>query len=244
MPSDHIIFNGHDLSSMVMCRMERPIMAPVEVTTETIGGRHGELFKKARMTGYTIPVNIWLRANDRRKVADIRHALAAALWTDEPAPLYLPDDPDLYHLAIVSDETGLGEITDLLPQTTINFYVCDPVAYGELRTATLADSAETVVAVGGTWASKPTVTTTAAGGTWRITNATTSKYVEVNADTFGGEIAADAVIVCDMELERVTVNGNVSGVTIGSDFFDIEDDCTIIVTGSTSTTVEWRERWL
>ena len=242
--SDRIIFNGNDLSTLVMCRMERPIMPPVEVTTATIGGRHGELFKRARLQGYTVPVTMWLRSTDRRKVANIRHELAAKLWTDAPAPLYLPDDPTRYHMAIVADDTGLGEVTDLVPEATVNFYVCDPVAYGELRTSTLANNTETEVEVGGTWASKPTVTTTAAGGTWRITNATTSKYVEINADTFGGEIAADAVVVCDMELERVTVNGNVSGVTIGSDFFDIEGDCTLIVTGSTSTTVEWRERWL
>ena len=40
---DRIIFNGHDLSDLVMCRMERPVMQPVEVSSETVGGRHGEL---------------------------------------------------------------------------------------------------------------------------------------------------------------------------------------------------------
>ena len=45
----------------------------------------------------------------------MRHKLAAALWTDEPAPLYLPDDPTRYLLAIVSGSTDLDEDHGRLP---------------------------------------------------------------------------------------------------------------------------------
>lgn len=241
---DRIIFNGHDLSNIVMCRMERPIMPPVEVSHETIGGRHGELFRRARMQGYTVPVTVWLRTKDRRKVAEIRHRLAAMLWTDEPAPLYLPDDPTRYHLAIVSGDTGLGEITDELPSTTISFYVCDPIAYGNSRTEGLATGASVSVDAGGTHKAAPVVRSTTSGGTWRIANLTTGEFVEVNATTVGASIAANQALVCDMANERLTVNGQDVGVTTDSDFFFIEGRTELRVTGGKDTTIDWRERWI
>ena len=241
---DRIIFNGNDLSRLVMCRMERPIMPPVEVSYESIGGRHGELFKRARMQGYTVPVTIWLRAKDRRKVAEMRHKLAAMLWTDEPAPLYLPDDPTRYHMAIVSGETSLGAITDELPTTTISFYVCDPIAYGNERTESLTAGTAKVIDAGGTFKAAPVIKSTTSGGTWKVTNVTTGEVVEINADTVGAAIASGVSVECDMANELVKLNGNAVGVTVASDFFTIEGRTEILVTGGTNTTIGWRERWI
>lgn len=242
---DHIVFNGNDLSSLVMCRMGRPIMPPVNVSTQSVGGRHGEYFRRARLEPYDIPVEIWVRSEDRRRVADLRHELAALLWTDEPAPLYLPDDPSRYHLAVLSGETDLGAITSELPTTTINFHVCDPIAYGDERAETLANDTSKTLRTGGTWQALPIVRSTLSGGTWRITNQTTGQYVEVNADSYGANPAAGASLVCDMELERVTINGYTAGVAISSEFFAISGDADVLVTGASGdTTIEWRERWL
>ena len=241
---DRIIFNGHDLSSLVMCRMERPIMAPVEVSAGAIGGRHGEVFRRARMQAYTVPVTVWIRSNDRRRVAEMRHRLAAMLWTEEPAPLYLPDDPTRYHLAVVDGDTNLGAITDDLPTTTINFRVCDPIAYGNSRTAALATGDETHISAGGTWESAPVVRSTTAGGTWRVRNATTNEVVEINADTVGGSISGGLAVVCDMANERLTLNGIDVGVTADTDFFTIEGNVAIVVTGGVNTQMEWHERWM
>lgn len=241
---NQVIFNGNDLSALCMVRPHRPIMPPVSVTSQAVGGRHGEMFKRARMDSYEIPVELWLRSEDREKVADLRHALAALLWTDEPAPLYLPDDPTRYHLAIVSGMTDLGAVTDELPGCMVNFKVCDPIAYGAARSVSLRNNYATDITVGGTWESRPTITTTLAGGTWRITNVTTAEYVEVNAESFGAALSADGVLVCDMENERVTIGGTTAGVAVASDFFSIEGTTKLRVTGSSSTTVEWRERWL
>ena len=108
-------------------------MADVSATFESVPGRHGEVFKSAFRTGYDLPVEIWLRSEDRRKVADVRHRLAEALWTDEPAALYLPDDPTRYLMAIVAGGTDLGEITDDCPTTTVTFHVGDPDFYGRRR---------------------------------------------------------------------------------------------------------------
>lgn len=130
---DRIIFNGTDLSKLVYCKVRRPIMATVNATFESVPGRHGEVFKSAYRGGYDLPVEIWLRTEDRREVAEMRHKLAAALWTDEPAPLYLPDDPTRYLLAIVSGSTDLDEITDDCPTTTVTFHIGDPDYYGQKR---------------------------------------------------------------------------------------------------------------
>ena len=45
--TDRVIFNGHDLSALVSCKVNRPIMAPVNANFESVSGRHGELFKSA-----------------------------------------------------------------------------------------------------------------------------------------------------------------------------------------------------
>lgn len=241
---DRIIFNGYDLSNIVMCQMERAIMPPVEITRETIGGRHGETFRRARMQGYTIPVTVWLRTKDRRNVAELRHRLAALLMTDEPAPLYLPDDATRYYLAIVDGDTSLGAITDGIPKATINFYVCDPIAYGNPRKETLTNGTAKTVDAGGTYKAAPLVRSTTAGGTWRIENQTTDEFVELTADTVGYTIPSGQAVVCDMEQERITLNGLDTGVTLDSDFFTIEGETVLRVSGGTGTTLDWRERWL
>ena len=86
--TDRVLFNGHDLSAFVSCKVSRPIMPPVNVTLESIGGRDGELFKAAHFGGYDLPVDVWLRSDERRDAATVRHALAKMLCTDEPAPFY------------------------------------------------------------------------------------------------------------------------------------------------------------
>lgn len=242
--SDRIVFNGHDLSSLVMCRMERPIMPPVKLTTKSVPGKHGEHLGNVELEGYDIPVTIWLRSEDRRDVAEIRHQLAAWLWADEPKALWLPDDPGRYHLANVSGDTNLGAITNDLPKTTVMFHVCDPIAYGDAWHADVINNVAETLSVGGTWPTFPKVTSVLRGGTWKVTNQTTSEFVEVNAETFGAELLEDTTLVCDMANERVTINGSDAGVTLTSQFFSIFGDMSIIVTGSKDTYVEWEERWL
>ena len=247
MPStynDRIVFNGHDLSNLVMCRMERPVLPPITVSSQEVGGKHGEHFKRATMKGYDIVVNIWLRSEDRRRVADIRHELAALLWSPEPAPLVLPDDPTHYNLAVLSGETDLGAITSELPETTLLFHVCDPISYGAEHSESLVTGTAKTLVSGGTWPSFPVVTSVLSGGTWKITNQDTSDYVEVNADTFGAELTAGATLVCDMALERVTINGSDAGVEMLSNFFSLFGETSVKVSGATSTTVDWRERCL
>ncbi|MDO4437546.1 MAG: phage tail family protein [Coriobacteriaceae bacterium] len=235
---DRIIFNGHDLSRLVYCKVHRPIMADVSATFESVPGRHGEVFKSAFRAGYDLPVEVWLRSEDRRRVSDVRHKLASALWSDEPAPLYLPDDPTRYLMAIVTGATDLDEITDDCPTTIVTFHIGDPDFYGQKRRVEVS-AGNVFINVGGNRPAHLHVTARPeAGKPWRITNVDTGEFVAVT-----GQLAQSSVIRIDMEQERATVNSQTAPVSIDSDYFEINGRCHLNITGGTAV-LEWRERWL
>ena len=235
--SDGIVFNGHDLSSLVSCKIRRPIMASVKATFDDAPGRHGETFKRVKREGYDLTVDMWLRTEHRREVAEARHKLAAMLWTDAPAPLFLPDDPTRYLMAIVSGSTDLDEITDDCPKATVTFHIGDPDYHGQSRRIDVRGTA--AFAVGGTLPVPLKVTAKpGACGSWRITNADTGEFVEV-AQT----LTADSTVRLDFDTERATVNGSVASLNIMSDFFEVKDRAHIKISSGTAT-VEWEERWL
>lgn len=237
--TDRILFNGHDLGKYLSCKVKRPIMAPVEVAHVAIPGRDGEVFKSVRRAGYTLPVEVALRSNWRREVAEVRHSLAEILWVDEPAPLYLPDDPDLYLMAVVSGDTDLGIISDECPRTTIEFWIGDPVYYGRKRKVQVPMATALRVDVGGSAPARPTFRLVATGdGRPRVTNVTTGEYVEVSASVSAGD-----EVVIDCSLEKATVNGDVAAVSLYSDFFPVSDRPELLVANA-SGTMEWIERWL
>lgn len=236
--TDRVIFNGHDLSALVSCKVNRPIMAPVNANFESVSGRHGELFKSAFFGGYDLPVDIWLRSDDRRDAATVRHALAELLCTDEPAPLVLPDDPTRYLLAIVSGSTDLGEITDACPSTTVTFHVGDPFYYGNKRRVN-AQSGEFGINAGGNRPAALTITAhPESGAAWFIRNLDTGEKVQLDMD-----VSEDSVVRVDMALERVTVNGHEAPVTLDSDFFEINGRMKLQLSSGRAL-LEWRERWL
>jgi predicted phage tail component-like protein len=235
--NDKIVFNNHDLSKLVMCRMERPILPPVDITEAEVGGV-GSIFGRARLKPYDLPVTLTLRNHDRREVARIRHELAAMLYSDGPAPLRLPDDPDLYLLAIVSGDTSLGTISDDCARATVNFHVCDPIFYGSKRSMRLADGSVKAINAGGTWSTKPTFTVEGDGSVVKVTNVSTGDYVQTR-----DAVPSHKTLVVDMALERATVDGNDVFVTDGSDFFNCKGRQTLLVQGGAAR-VEWSERWL
>lgn len=242
---DSLYFNGIDIANLVLdYKMGRAVMAPREVTYREVPGMHGAHHGKARLRPYTLPVQVWLDVDDKYAVADARSKLAAALWTEGPAQLVLPDDPSRYLLATVDGVTDIEDILQPMPEATISFLVLDPIAYGDLRSASANSSGSMSVHVGGTWEARPTIESVAAGGTWRATNTVTSEFVEVNADSFGAAIQQGAAIVCDMADERLTINGSDAGVAVSSDFWAMSGDATVTISGASSATMTWRERWL
>ena len=236
--SDRIVFNGNDLSHIVYCKVRRPIMATVNPVFETVPGRDGEVFRRVTRGGFDLPVDMWIRAEDRREVAEVRHELAAALWSDAPAPLYLPDDPARYHLAIVTGDTDLDEITDDCPTTTVTFRVGDPDSFGRSRRMDVS-AGSVFLDAGGTRPTYLRVTAKPAAGTsWRISNLDTGEFVQI-----GQAIASGSTVRLDMESERATLNGQLAAMTIDSDCFAIEGRTHLSISSGTAT-LEWVERWL
>jgi predicted phage tail component-like protein len=236
---DRIVFNGHDLSQYLMCRVHRPIMAPTKPTFEHISGRHGEIFESTYRDGYDLPVEAVLRSEWRREVSEARHRLAEMLWTDEPAPLYLPDEPTLYLMAIVSGDTDLGEITDKCPEATITFHIGDPDYYGQRRSMTISSGGTRVINAGGSRPTRATVTAKPGKCTsWTITDVDTGEYVRLS-----GSFTSATTITLDMEREHATVNGSTAAVDVASDYFDLSGITHLTISSGTAK-IEWVERWL
>ena len=238
--TDKVIFNGNNLSSLVMCKVHRRVLPPIKAEFEHIPGRHGEAFKYAYREGFDQPVEITLRTEHRREVAEARHRLAAMLYTDEPAPLYLPDDPTKYLMAIVSGDTDLGEITDDCPTTTINFHVGDPAYYGRSRVFEITTSSETAIEVGGNLPAylHIEVTPKSSISSWRVTNVSTGEFVEVQQS-----MTKSSSLEIDMKTEHATVNGSTCPVSLESDFFAVEGRTSLKISSGTAK-LKWVERWL
>ena len=212
--TDRVLFNGRDLSAFVSCKVSRPIMPPVNATFESIGGRDGELFKAAHFGGYDLPVDVWLRSDERR------------------------DDPTRFLLAIVSGETDLGEITDKCPFTTITFHVCDPFYYGRKRRVEVSAGAFTINAGGDRPAHLQITAKPASSAAWYLRNVDTGEQVKL-----ASSVTSASTVRVDMATEHATVNGSTAAVTLDSDFFTI-DGRTKLQLSSGTAVLEWWERWL
>lgn len=234
--TDHVIFNGNDLSSLVMCVVHRPLMATVEPEFKVVPGRNGAIFKNVKRKAYTLPIEVYLRTEDRREIERVRHELAAALWVSEPAPLYLPDDPTHYLMAIVTGSPDLDELTDECPSTTINFYIGDPDEYGQSHRLDFTYSGTKTFAVGGNLPAWLKVTAKATSSVFKITNNDTGEYVVVKT-------ASGASVVLDFANEQATSNGSIAQVSDTSDYFSIENRAHVAFTGASNVTFEWVERW-
>ena len=178
------------------------------------------IFKSAYRGGYDLPVEIWLRTEDRREVAEARHKLAAALWTDEPAALYLPDDPTRYLLAIVSGSTDLDEITDDCPTTTVTFHIGDPDYYGQRRRMEVS-AGNIYVNAGG---NRPAyLKVTARPSRWQhVADYATSIPASSWLSTPRLRLRAPYGLTWR---PSATVNNQTAPVTIDSDYFEINGRC-------------------
>lgn len=162
--------------------------------------------------------------------------LASALSGGEKA-LVLDDAPERYMLARYRGGAEQGRNAHM-PNLTLGFYCADPAAYGQRRSEQVSASRR-AVAAGGNYRAYPTVTCKPpAGSSWTITNASTGRFVRVEANFTGAQ-----TVVLDMRAERCTVNGADWPVTVASDFFSLDGVQQIKTSGGTAT-LEWEERWL
>lgn len=234
-----MIFNGYDFNQFLRVNPTRKLAADVDTITKNVPGCDGEIFMRAQLKPLVIPVRVRLNipSVDSRSVAFARRQITARLITPKPAMLILPDEPDLRYLAKL---TNASELTNLWStgSADIEFTAFDPVAYGHEHTAKLGSS--TVISVGGTWQTKPTLDLTATtAGKVKILNSGTQEFVLLHAN-----VATGAKIIIDMQAQTVRVNSNLAVVDVSSDFFALapgQND--LRITGATGTAI-WTERWI
>ena len=253
--TDRLIFNGHNLSTLVSCEVQRPILPPIEVKTAAIPGRTDELVKSVKRLPYDLPIKVHLRSDNRYSIKDVRRQLAKALWADEPKALYLPDDPTRYLLAIVTGNTMLDELTDDTPETTVNFHIVDPDFFGKKRMVRLGvDDNQLLcgrVNAGGNLPSYPIIAISIKEeisdfSIWCFHFGDAGIYAEDNI-SFYQTFQPGTTLVIDMKNECVLRNGYQVPVDILSTFFSISDIVEIntnLASSAAEVRVEWRERWL
>lgn len=231
-----IYFDGKDLSTLLwVTGVKRSLLPERNITTTEVPGVDGAMVSGVSLAPLTVTVTAYIRKDTIYDVADARRLISEALATDSPRPLFLPDEPNRYLMAMY---TGGAELSRNArkPSVELEFYCADPVAYGEERTLEVTGTRP--VNVRGTYPCRPTITVKPPqGDTWRVTKVSTQEFVEVE-----GPFTGEQTVVLDMADERCTVNGNDVPVTVASDYFGLLGTEDLTVSGGTAR-LEWVERW-
>lgn len=98
------------LPDFVVETVDRDSYPDIEIATDKIPGRHGEVFKKRRLGSRDIKFTIraieegpWLYESARQALRETERRLRTYFNKNEPKKLILSDQPGLYDLAILSD---------------------------------------------------------------------------------------------------------------------------------------------
>lgn len=232
-----VSFNGVDLSPwLLVTDVGRSIAPGLDVTRVEVPGADGCLISSARLSPLEVTVTACITRKAMADVSEARRALAAALSTRTPAPLRLPDEVETYLMAVYEGGARPDRLMQC-PDVQLTFLCPDPVAFGQRHAEEVATAG--TLRPGGTYRTYPTVRCRPPkGGSWRVTNVTTGEFVDVQAD-FSGE----QEVVLDMGAQRCTVNGADWPVGIASDYFALDGETEVRVSGGTAT-FEWDERWI
>ena len=143
-----LIYNGHDFSTLFVWGDPQITILNAKPDTREVSGRNGAAFVGMTYDVATVAFTIAVLGDaETRRVA--LSTLGGWLMVDEPKPLYLPDTPDRYYLAVPGAGLELtrgfgGELAQ------VTFTLVDPVAYGETQTASLASGGSVSINVNGT----------------------------------------------------------------------------------------------
>ena len=238
-----VTFNGFDFETLFAIGDSQISILDSAVKYADSDAGNGTKVIGRRWATSTVSFALGVHGNayDRREAFSF---LGQYLNVDEPGRLVLPDTPDRYYLAIPDGQLDLqrgieGEIT------RISFTIVDPIAYGfQQRTVTVPSGGSVTFNVGGTYATKPRVQATAVRNSsslvWGL-QLDGDDYVHVATGNASGRVT---VIDCDSR--TVTVSGNVSIITLDSDWLEFEPGSHTLAmdNGTGAATVTWYERWL
>lgn len=231
-------FNDVNLSRWMRANPTRRFAPTITAKTVEVPGADGGYFLSATMDPLTISVDVRLTGDnpDHRAVGLDRRMIAAALITDEPKKLILPDEQQLYYLAMLTNASEL----DTLWHTggcTLEFTAYDPIAYGQEHTVELASGNNTVV-IGGTHKTYPVFELKSTNGYVKVTKDNLD-YVKLTATA-----AKDATVTIDTQNQVSRINTNNSAVDLESDYFSLEPGEHEITLENATGSLVYKERWV
>lgn len=237
-----LTYNGHDFSTLfVYGDPEISILNAIPGTRE-VSGRNGTAFVGMRYGSSTVSFTIVAQGNaEQRRVA--LSTLGEWMMVDEPKPLYLPDTPDRYYLAVPS---GSLDLTRAIGAETakVTFALVDPVAYGDSQTASLSSGGSVSINVNGT---APTYLNIVADSAVRDGSALVWGVRVDSADFV--HVATGSVSARKVEIysdERVCkVTNALTLPTLDSSWLELAPGTHTVAMdyGTGAATLSWVERW-
>ena len=237
-----VTFNGVDLTASYYVSDLRTPLLPRELGMQEVPGRDGMLFTGTRLAKRTIQLRFTTMSKDMATRRAAARALASILAVDEPKPLNISVDGDLYYMAVPNSP---GEDTNWMNATSfeVDFECPDPVAYGEKKTLTVPSGGSLTFTVNGTYPTMPKISVASAANTevyWLLS-------LE-NGDFFAVTLPAGVgavPIVADCEQRTLKVNGSVAMLQPYADWLVFAPgQHRLTMDGTGAATIEYYERWL
>lgn len=242
----HLVFNDYDFGELFFCHAPKRLMPSVDVSSQSVSGRSGAYFKSRRYEPIEIECTLVLRGpkGSDEAMITLLEEVAQRLDVDQ-AKLYLPTDDSKYYLATLSGASSVDEFVTSA-RLRLTFTVLDPFKRGQRRSVSLSANSATYVEVGGTYPASPIITAQPVANTtmyrWRDYDNDKSVYVYADPSNTSAKWNGTETIILDTEKELCTVNGQVWGITLTSDYFEIEGR--VRLWANAPSVVEWEERWL
>lgn len=231
-----ISYDGVNLSDAFTIEDVSIALLPTfEAVTQELAQRPGAYFSSRKVGTREVKVRLRLDAESRSPV-DIFKAwreFSDVFNKPDPRPLMLNEDK--YVNALVIGDTEI-ENSAYYGTVEIAFMCFDPFFYGDEHVISLPTGTTPFSVFGGVSA-YPCIEATANSGTVTVTNAVTAEYVRISGLAMGSRI------VIDMERQTATIGGEYVPVDLLSDFFTIDGEARITLSGATGT-LTYRERYL
>lgn len=252
--SQDITFDGHRLTEHCFVRVERPVGPATRVETTTIAGLDGDVVTDVTLEPLVLTAHCTLRARARRRWDTLRREFAALFAAKTRRVLTLPDEEGLWRYATASLVGTVALPLEAPSGFDVEFCCHDPVAYGT-ECYTLMGSGpppdSVTFEVGGTAPAHPVIEcesiayTSTSDRLIQFTDEVGNTMV-VELPSIGTYTYTSLAIDCDERVVRV--GGEVSALSLASDWFELEPGSHTITRAkgraSSRPKIRWVERWL
>ena len=243
-----VTFNGVTLTNSFKVSDLRNALLPRNIKTAEVAGRDGTLFTGVTLAPRSIGLTLTVIDQSMAGRQAAARTLASALAVSEPKPLSLSVDGGLYYMAIPVAEADGAQFVNAVRYEVI-FECPDPVAYGEEKTVVVPSGGSKTIAVGGTYPTKPLVTTqltcSADDQYWMLSDSADG-YLSYAMDYTGTTVTHD--LAADCEKRILTLDSNAVLLAPSADWLELTPGAhTLTLSGSYGThdtTIKYRERWL